>query len=158
MRSVVLLLALGLFGCPSDPGGPSCEDYTPPGGFDAQNPKVSFSKDVAPIFKQSCAFSTCHGASSGLPPNGVYLGSDTARVYTGLTTEKPSELPTMPFVTPGDPRQSYLMRKMDGSQCALDAQCTDGTCQSSMPKNDVVLPVETRDVDRRWIAQGAQND
>jgi hypothetical protein len=149
------LLALGA--CSSSTAGPSCVDYAPPAGFDALSPKVSFANDVAPIFKQSCAFSTCHGATTGTA-NGVFLGSDSARVRTGLLSEQPSELPSMPFVTPGDPRQSYLMRKMDASQCALDAQCTDGSCQGSMPKDQDSLPVETRDVVRRWIAQGAQDN
>jgi len=158
MRKLVVAFALTLLGCPgSDPGGSSCEDYSPPAGFDAQSPKVGFAADVAPIFKQSCAFSTCHGASTGTA-NGVYLGSDTARVHTGLVSNKATELPTMPLVTPGDPRNSYLMRKIDGSQCALDAQCTGGLCQDSMPKAQDKLPVETRDVVRRWIAQGAKND
>ena len=81
-----------------------------------------------PIFGQSCAFSTCHGSTTG-PANGVFLGKDPARVYAAINGVHGDELQTMPFVTPGDPRQSYLMRKMDGSQCALDAQCTGGTCQ-----------------------------
>jgi hypothetical protein len=50
------------------------------------------------------------------------------------------------------------MRKMDGSQCALDAQCAGGSCQSSMPKNEGLLDVTTRDTVRRWIVQGAKND
>ena len=65
--------------------------------FNALAPAVSFSKDVAPIFKQSCAFSTCHGATSG-SSNGVFLGSDTARVHTGLVNVRGDELTTMPFV------------------------------------------------------------
>jgi hypothetical protein len=51
-----------------------------------------------------------------------------------------------------------LMRKMDGSQCALDAQCAGGSCQSSMPKNESLLEVAQRDIVRRWIAQGAKQN
>jgi len=153
------LVALASPGCSSDDGGSSsgCTDYSPPAGFDATKPAVRFSTDVMGVFARSCAFSTCHGSNVG-PANGVFLGNDAARVHAALVGVKSGELPSMPFVTAGDPRQSYLMRKMDGSQCALDAQCTGGSCSGSMPKGSEVLPVETRDVVRRWIAQGAKND
>ena len=142
----------------SSSGSSSCVDYAPPAGFDANTPSVSFAKDVIPIFGQSCAFSTCHGATTG-PSNGVFLGNDPARVYTGIVGVRGDELQTMPFITAGDPRQSYLMRKMDGSQCAFDSQCSGGSCQSFMPKtNDTPLDLPTRDIVRRWIAQGAKND
>jgi hypothetical protein len=156
---VILAIPPLLVGCPGpDPVPTTCGDYTAPASFDALAPAVSFSRDVVPIFTQSCAFSTCHGATVG-PANGVFLGrGDPARVHAAIVGAKGDELPTMPFVTPGDPRQSYLMRKMDGSQCALDTQCTGGSCQGSMPKSDVPLELATRDVVRRWIAQGAKND
>ena len=161
--SVAVLAAasagLACSGCSDEKTGtPSgCVDYTPPAGFDANAPAVSFEKDVMPIFQASCAFSTCHGSNVGTA-NGVYLGADRARVHAAIVSVPGDELATMPFVTPGDPRASYLMRKMDGSQCALDAQCKGGSCQGSMPKNEESLPVATRDVVRRWIAQGAKND
>jgi hypothetical protein len=147
-----------LGGCSADPAVAACKDYAPPPGFDALSPAVSFAKDVLPVFGQSCAFSTCHGATVG-PANGVFLGGDGARVHRGLVGMKGNELPTMAFVEPGNPRASYLMRKMDGSQCALDSQCAGGWCASSMPKGDgTLLEVATRDIVRRWIAQGAKND
>ena len=156
--AALALAALAAAGCPAAvPDPSSCNDYAPPAGFDALSPAVSFSKDVLPIFAQSCAFSTCHGATSGTA-NGIFLGRDAARVHAAMVGVKGDELPTMAFVEPGNPRASYLMRKMDGSQCALDAQCSGGSCQSSMPKGDLPLEVPTRDIVRRWIAQGAKND
>jgi len=158
--AATIALAAMVCSCTSSSGsssGSSCDDYQPPAGFDATTPSVSFANDVMPIFGQSCAFSTCHGSTTG-PANGVFLGKDPARVFTAIIGVHGDELQTMPFVTPGDPRQSYLMRKMDGSQCALDSQCSGGTCQSSMPKNESLLDLPTRDVVRRWIAQGAKNN
>jgi hypothetical protein len=150
----VVALAVPLGGCPDSN---VCEDYAPPASFDLQSPQVSFSKDVMPIFAQSCAFSTCHGSASN--PNGVFLGgSDAATIHRALVDVRSSKLPTMSFVKPGDPRESFLMRKMDGSHCVLDAQCTDGDCGQSMPRNDDTLSLETRDKVRRWIGQGAKND
>jgi len=92
------------------------------------------------------------------PANGVFLGRDPPRVYMAIVGVRGDELQTMPFVTAGNPRESYLMRKLDGSQCALDAMCNGGSCQDSMPKNEGLLDVATRDKVRRWIAQGAKND
>lgn len=150
--------AASFYGCSDGDGdgGGSCKDYEPPASFDAQSPKVSFSKDVMPIFKQSCAFTSCHGLEGS--DNGVFLGQDQAKVHQGLVDVRASELPTMAFVKAGDPRSSYLMRKIDGSQCVLDAQCVDKKCGESMPRGEGLLPVDTRDTVRRWIAQGAKND
>lgn len=158
LLALALALALASTACPGDNGGgSSCDDYSPPAGFDVASPAVSFSKDVMPIFGRSCAFSTCHGSTVG-SANGVFLGKDTPRVYAAIVGVHGDELPAMPFVTPGDPRESYLMRKLDGSQCVLDARCSGGSCQGSMPKNEVLLDLATRDTVRRWIGQGAKND
>jgi hypothetical protein len=158
LLAVAIAFVLALAGCPGNDGnGSSCNDYSPPAGFDATQPAVSFSKEVMPIFGQSCAFSTCHGSTVG-NANGVFLGKDAPRVYAAIVGVKGDEHEAMPFVTAGNPRESYLMRKMDGSQCALDAQCSGGSCQGSMPKNEEPLDLATRDKIRRWISQGAKND
>jgi hypothetical protein len=64
----------------------------------------------------------------------------------------------MPYVTPGKPEESYLMHKLDGDQCYFDDQCLGHRCQASMPNLGTSLPVGTRDIVRRWIAQGAMNN
>ncbi len=153
----MIAFAVPLGGCPGDDKA-VCKDYSPPASFDAQNPTVTFAKDVMPIFSQSCAFTSCHGSASG-NANGVFLGAaDPVRVYQAIVDVRSSKLPTMSYVKPGDPHESFLMRKMDGSHCVLDAQCTGTDCGQSMPKNDETLPIESRDIVRRWIAQGAKND
>lgn len=152
----MIAFAIPLGGCPSD--DETCTDYSPPASFDAQNPKVAFAKDVLPIFTRSCAFTSCHGSATG-SSNGVFLGgTDPTRVHQAIVDVRSGKLPTMPFVKPNDPRESFLLRKVDGSHCVLDAQCTEANCGVSMPRNDDTLPIEERDVIRRWIAQGAKND
>jgi hypothetical protein len=143
-------------------GGPTCKPYVVPAGTDLMSPTVSFKNDVLPVFQQSCAFMTCHGSMSAANM-GVYLGEPnkgatmTATVISGLM--KPSLLlATMAYVTPGNPGQSFLMRKMDGDQCSLDMKCTSGSCGASMPQGDAVLPAASRDIVRRWIAQGAKDN
>ena len=154
--ATMIAVALPSTGCPSD--DKKCSDYAPPTSFDPNTPATSFEKDVFPIFKFSCAFTSCHGTQSG-SSNGVFLGGEDAKtVRTGLVDQPAPELTAMPLVKPGDPHGSYLMRKMDGSHCLLDAQCTDGSCGDSMPHNEDTLDVATRDVVRRWIAQGAPDN
>lgn len=160
VASMAFLLAVAIpsGGCPSS-DEKECSDYLPPASFDATTPVVSFKADVfTKIFTMSCAFSSCHGTQSG-SSNGVYLGGfDASAVRAGLVDKPAPELPSMPFIKPGDPRNSYLMRKMDGSNCVLDAQCTDGDCGDSMPKGNDKFDEDTRNVVRRWIAQGAQDN
>jgi hypothetical protein len=151
----LIAFAVPLGGCPDDE---VCTDYSPPASFDAQNPKVTFAKDVMPIFTQGCAFPSCHGSTTG-NTNGVFLGgTDPTRVYQAIVEVRSSKLPTMSYVKPNDPRESFLQRKVDGSHCVLDAQCTGADCGQSMPRNDETLPMGERDTIRRWIAQGAKND
>lgn len=155
----VLSSALASVGCSdATAGSSSCADYTPPASFDAQVPTVSFAKDVMPIFARSCAFTSCHGSATG-NANGVSLGSDDpTELHRAIVDVRASRLPTMSHVKPGSPRESFLMRKLDGRPCALAAQCTDGDCGQSMPHGEPLLPIEQRDTIRRWIAQGAKND
>lgn len=155
----LLACSLVLFGCPDDAkDGGTCNDYSPPASFDAQNPQVSFSKDVMPIFKGSCAFTSCHGLQGS--NNGVFLGESggPAAVHQSLLNKKADKLPSMDVVKPGDPSQSFLIKKIDGSACTLNAQCVGGTCGDSMPRQEEIMPVDMRDTIRRWIAQGAKND
>lgn len=141
----------------SDDARNACTAYEVPASFDAQQPAVSFSKDVLPIFGSTCALPSCHGSTGAA--NGVYLGgSDPAKVYQALVDVPAGELAATKFVVPGDPHKSFLMHKLDGDQCLYDAQCINASCGATMPKGDPPLPVATRDTIRRWIAQGAKND
>jgi hypothetical protein len=146
-----------------DPVGASrTTPYVVPAGTDLTTP-TSFKNDVLPILVQSCAFTSCHGEPNGTN-NGISLGlkppatSDAAMVIAGMVNVKAKELPAMNFITPSDPSQSYLMHKIDGDNGVYDSMCTDGTCQATMPQGSDLLPVPQRDILRRWIAQGAQNN
>lgn len=156
---VVLLLLLPLLpvagaGCSDEPK--TCRDDPPSVAADA--PAVSFSKDVFPIFAGSCAFTSCHGSTSGTA-NGVFLGGlDPAKIHKAIVDVDSPTLPGMSLVKPGDPKASFVMKKLDGTQCAFDARCKGGRCGDSMPRGEEPLPSATRDVVRRWIAQGAKND
>jgi hypothetical protein len=141
----------------------SCADLT--------TPSVSFAADIVPIFQPSCAIagSTCHGttdvATTQMRP---YLGNfdggtDASAVVQGLVGVTSNEDPTMVTVVAGDPGNSYLMHKLDGDQCTLASACASSKtqytdCGLQMPYSSPPLDEPTRDIIRRWIAQGAKNN
>jgi hypothetical protein len=164
-------LAAALAGCSSSggsssggaDGGASCSAYDP-GPLVLSAPAVSLKTDVMPgVFAKSCSLSaSCHGAPTG-SQQGLFLGkpslagADSSAVRATLLGAS-TELPTAKLVVPGDPARSYLLGKMDGDQCRFTAACVGGSCGSSMPSGSDVLPAATRDIVRRWIAQGAQDN
>jgi hypothetical protein len=163
MRYAVSLLLL-VCACSSNStttDGGSCKEYEPPAGTDLTKPDTSFRNDVLPVFKQSCGLSSsCHGSPQG---SRVFLGSssqttDPAAVRTGLVNVPSVDLPGMPLVTASDPKNSFLMHKMDGDLCALESRCKDNNCGRSMPLDSPVLDEATRMKVRRWIAQGAKDN
>ncbi len=128
---------------------------------DLTQPKVSFKQDVIPVLQHDCALSACHGSTLGTN-NGVYLGTpagsvDASRVYAAIVNAKSGEATGFVYVAPGDLSRSYLQRKVDGDLCSIANQCAKG-CGLVMPREASQLDVPTRDVFRRWIAQGAANN
>jgi hypothetical protein len=119
----------------NDAGDAGCGMYNPPTG-PLMTPTVSFVNDVMPVFVHSCAFSGCHIVEStdGGPPPGnlefLFIQEHDAsvamysqEVYNGLVNKPTIEDPTMNFVTPSDPANSFLMRKMDFALCDLADKC-----------------------------------
>jgi hypothetical protein len=131
-------------------------EYTPPASFDPNTPPVTFSRDVFPLFS-TCSGNDCHGTPNN--QNHVFVSAtDPKSTVPGLVNVPSKKLPSMVYVKPGDPNNSFLMKKLDGSHCALDKQCVGGTCGDQMPNKETQMTVEERDKVRRWIAQGAKND
>jgi hypothetical protein len=152
-----LLALFASAACSSDPPAGGCKEFAPAG--DMNTPTASFKDHVYPIFRQSCGLSSsCHGAPTTSKGN-LYLGSATetniAQVRSGLMGKK-AEAIDMNLIAPGDPKNSYLMRKMDGDQCAL--KCKTGDCGRVMPDGSDPLPEEKRLTIRRWIVQGAKDN
>jgi len=69
----------------------------------------------------------------------------------------PLPLGTMNRVKPFYPLDSFLMHKLDNTQGTFDGTCTGpgGSCGSSMPLSQPLLPLATRDCIRSWISFGA---
>jgi hypothetical protein len=136
--------------------GDTCQAFVPPASFDPTSPVVTFSGDVLPIFSASCAFVSCHGSETG-PQGGVYLGTNSALVYSNLVGVASTYLPTMPRIDPGNPGSSFLLHRVDGDACTLPG-CTMAACSELMPQDSTPLPQAELLTLRAWIAQGAASD
>ena len=98
------------------------------------------------VFTPIC--SGCHsGPTSGAIgdlPSGMDL-SDVTASFNSLVDESSLEVPALFRVDPGDPDNSYLIHKLEGTQ-AVGVR---------MPAGGPFLQQETIDVIRDWIEQGA---
>jgi hypothetical protein len=165
MRLLLLVSLLGAAvaasSCSSDPPANTCTQYAVPPGTDLTKPTVSYGTEVLPLFKRSCGLSSsCHSSPTG---QRVFLGAtnvtmSNTETRAKIVNVKAAALTSMDYVKPGDPVNSFLMRKMDGDLCPLKGQCVAGDCGKSMPENADLLPVAERDLVRRWIAQGAPDN
>ena len=111
----------------------------PPGSFGA-----NFSEIQANIFVPNCATTGCHlGAGA---PQGLRL--DDANSFGLLVGVPSSEASSTLRVAPGDPGNSYLIQKLEGS-ASVGAQ---------MPLGAPALEQASIDVIRQWISDGAIDD
>lgn len=94
------------------------------------------------VFTPIC--SKCHiGASA---PEGLQL--DAAHSYNLLVDVPSVEQPDLDRVKPGDPDDSYMVRKIEGLA---------GIDGGQMPLGEAPLPQATIDAIRQWITNGAPN-
>ncbi len=136
-----LCMAL-LLGC-----GASAPPATDAGLADAGPPTWA---SVEAVLSRSCAFSSCHGALRAYPR----LSAESA--YAALTTGMSMQVPSLRLVAPGNPAQSWLMHKLDGT-LSSQPMCagTNNPCGTSMPQGSELLPAHERAMIRAWIEMGA---
>jgi len=115
------------------------------------------------------------------PPPAVNTPATVTSIYNGFvcpptgtcTKQVSAEDLFMDIVKPGDPTQSFLWYKINGTQNSLDAKCIRGdlgACGLQMPLPGSgpdaaipdtpagLLPQATRDLFCNWIVQGALNN
>lgn len=129
----VLLCLTGCFSDrPTEPSGPT----------------VSFAADIQPIFSGSCAFSGCHGttnANPGAKPMVLAAG----QAYDHIVGVTAAELSTMQRIHPGQPDQSYLVHKLQGTHLTV------GGAGGRMPLGSAPLAQAQIDRIRAWVTAGA---
>jgi len=107
-------------------------------------PDAVFSDIQANVFTTTCATSGCHAGAGA--PQGLLL--DEANSYMLLVGVQSGEVPALLRVNPGDPDNSYLVQKLEGTAASGE----------QMPLGRAPLPQATIDVIRQWISEGALDD
>jgi hypothetical protein len=111
-----------------------------------QPPVVSFASDVQPIFTAHCATALfCHTGSS--PAQGMNLSAGMA--YAAIVGVASMEMSSLDRVAPGDPANSYLVRKINGGP---------GIVGSQMPLGGPFLSAADIATITNWVQQGAANN
>ena len=114
-----------------------------PGGSGPPPLSADFESLQENIFTPIC--SVCHAGASA--PEGLRL--DAANSYNLLVGVPSTEVPSLLRVKPGDPANSYIIQKLQGT-AAVGAQMPFG-CPSTQP----CLPASTIAFIQQWITNGA---
>jgi hypothetical protein len=109
---------------------------------------VSFSQRVQPILTDRCAFGGCHASTSPAADQSLAEGL----AYVNVVNVPSQELPSMDRVEPGDPDQSYLVHKIQGTHLDM------GGSGLRMPRGQEPLSDDQIRLIRAWIQQGARNN
>jgi hypothetical protein len=142
----LLALVVSISGCAGNGKGLDANG-NPIGSGDGGNLPVAFEPTFTNIqtnvFNSVCI--QCHiGAAA---PQGLRL--DNQNSYDALVNVLSSERGDLLRVKPGDPDNSYIIRKLEGGPEIAGAQ---------MPLNLTPLSQETINAIRVWISQGAQRN
>jgi hypothetical protein len=111
--------------------------------LDAMASDVSFATDIVPLLKSRCVMCHLPGAEQAglaLHPKGGY-----ANLIDVKSTQSP-----LVRVSPGKPDDSYLYRKLTGTQAQV------GGSGERMPFGDATLTAAEIERVRRWIEGGAK--
>lgn len=123
-------------------GGSSTTPNPPPPPTPAFNPV--FSEIQSNVFTPTCATAGCHSGAGA--PQGLRL--DATNSYGLLVNVPSSEVPSILRVAPGDPDNSYLVQKLEGTAAS----------GGRMPLGLPALEQATIDIIRQWITDGAMDD
>ncbi len=105
---------------------------------------VTYQADIVPLIESQCA--TCH--LTGEEAGGISLVGDVA---IGFLVGQPSqEVPTIMRVAPGDPDNSYVVMKLEGTHIG------HGGSGAQMPFGAPPLDPQQIAKVRQWIAAGAR--
>lgn len=140
LRAIAPFGAALLAACSGGDGVP--EDGMPPAPPGGLEPV--FSEIQSEVLSPTCATAGCHTGASA--PQGLRLDPEVS--YGLLVGVSSSEVPSVLRVDPGNPDDSYLVQKLEGTAAAGER----------MPLNRPPLPQTTIDVIRQWILEGAIDD
>ncbi len=136
------LVAAATAGCAGNGAGLDANGNPVTGGGGTEPLSADFKSIQDNVFTPICT--KCHiGAGA---PEGLQL--DSAHSYSLLVGVPSTEQPNVLRVAPGNPDNSYIVLKLQGSS---------GISGARMPFGGPYLPQSTIDVIRQWITNGAMN-
>ncbi|MFL6604179.1 MAG: Ig-like domain-containing protein [Steroidobacteraceae bacterium] len=140
-RIIVALLAAAVTGCAGNGNGLDANGKPITPGSGGSTPLTADFQSIQDnVFTPICT--KCHiGAGA---PQGLQLDADHS--YALLVSVPSSEQSAVLRVAPGDPNNSYIIRKLQG---------TAGISGGQMPLGGPYLPQSTIDVIKQWITNGA---
>jgi methionine-rich copper-binding protein CopC len=138
---MVALLAVAATGCAGNGNGLDANGNPVTPGSGGGTPLTADFKSIQDnVFTPICT--KCHiGAGA---PEGLQL--DAANSYAALVSVPSAEQPAVMRVAPGNPANSYIIRKLQGAA---------GISGGQMPLGGPYLPQSTIDVISQWITAGA---
>jgi hypothetical protein len=132
---MLLALSCGKLELPTDPIV---------GGGQPPDPTATFTRIKTEIFAPTCSAVGCHGRIA--PQEQLELTPAVA--YANIVGVQSTEMPQLKRVTPSDPANSYMYRKILGS----------GITGDRMPQGGPYLNDAQIALVRDWIRRGAPND
>ncbi len=147
MRLIVVCLLAGCAGSGGGGGTPGRQACKPPA-----QPTMSFAQNIQPIFTASCAVAGCH---VGPVPAGPGQDLSVGKAYRSSVNVPSVQQPKLKRIKPGDPDDSYLVRKIEGgpniSGVFMPNGCPDTVGLNNAPclKPDEIAAIRT------WITECA---
>ena len=139
-RAAVCIAAVGLNACAGNGEGLDANGRPPGSGDPGGGPLVAtFDSIQANVFTPICT--TCHAGAGA--PQGLRL--DAANSYANLVNVASHEVPSLKRVEPGDPDNSYLVQKVEGTAAV----------GGRMPLGRAPLTAQQIALIRQWISEGA---
>jgi len=112
-------------------------------GCTSDDPPPTLEEIQLEVFNKSCGFSSCHNGESYL------LDLSTITASAAMVDQESARAPNEIFVIPGDPDNSYLIKKLEGEESIID---------EAMPPPAGGLEDSKIAMVRDWIAAGALSD
>lgn len=106
---------------------------------------ATFTRVQAEVFTPTCALSGCHLGPASLAQEGLVLSGDA---YDSIVGVRANQNPSIFRVTPGDPANSYLWRKITPGQPIVGDR---------MPQTGSITEAQ-RQLVTDWIARGAPRE
>ena len=140
MKRALIILTLSFMACGK------LKEPTEPllGGGDPIDPTATFTRVQNEIFTPTCTKLGCHDLLGRQSDQVLVAG----RAYDQIVNHPSVEMPGLMRITPLDPANSYLYRKITGS----------GITGDRMPQTGPYLSDAQIKLVRDWIRRGAPND